>query len=241
MISVIVPAYNEEKNLPDTLKSIQLATNAFMQAEMGSVDLIVVNNGSTDNTEQTAKDFGARVVFEPHRQIARARNCGAKIAEGEILLFCDADTHLPADILLKISNLMSDTSWIGGGIKIIPDENNWINRIALFSWDIFSNFFQISGGTLFCRKDIFNEIGGFPEEFYIGEEVQLQFRMKMYAYKHQRKTALLPDVYAVTSMRKVREFGYFRYAWAVFRCVLYPPLATQKEYCSLWYDVRNRR
>lgn len=237
--SIIIPAYNEEKELPYTFQHLQYALSRFQTEIGGQVEIIVVNNNSSDQTAEIAKKLGAKVIFEEKRQIARARNCGGTIAQGNILLFCDADTHLHPNTLVKIYTLMNDQKLAGGGIKIAPDELNKFNRTGLFLWNIVSELIQISGGTLFCRKKIFNDLDGFSEKFYIGEEVLFQLKMKLYCLRNNTRTILLPDCIAVTSMRKIREYGLIRYGWAVLRCFMFPWLATNKKFCALWYNVRK--
>jgi len=80
LISVVVPAFNEERLLAATLDSIKAAAQAFDGS--GGWELIVCDNNSTDRTAGIAHAAGARVVFEPHNQISRARNRGAAAAAG---------------------------------------------------------------------------------------------------------------------------------------------------------------
>ena len=102
--SVIIPAYNEEALLENTLEVLQKA-----MAEIPlSGEIIVTDNNSTDRTAEIAKSAGAKVVFEPINQISRARNTGAKHAEGRYLIFIDADTQTPTKLLqTALSNLES--------------------------------------------------------------------------------------------------------------------------------------
>ena len=105
-ISLVVPAFNEERLLPASLASIQAATAEFGAAGW-EVELIVCDNNSTDRTPEIAAAAGARVVFEPVNQISRARNAGAAHATGNWLLFIDADSfptrELFADVVAAIS------------------------------------------------------------------------------------------------------------------------------------------
>ena len=89
-LSVVVPAFNEERLLAGSLAAIRDALRAFEEAGWDT-ELIVCDNNSTDRTAEIARDAGAAVVFEPVNQIARARNAGAAHATGEWLLFVDAD------------------------------------------------------------------------------------------------------------------------------------------------------
>ncbi|HUN69649.1 MAG TPA: glycosyltransferase, partial [Burkholderiales bacterium] len=74
-LSIVVPAFNEERLLASTLESIKAAAKVFDAA--GGWELIVCDNNSTDATAEIARAAGAQVVFEPHNQISRARNRGA--------------------------------------------------------------------------------------------------------------------------------------------------------------------
>ena len=85
--SVVVPAYDEEALLPSTLESIRAA----LAAVPWPGEIVVGDDNSKDRTAEVARAAGARVVFEPHHQIARARNAGARGAAGEWLVFVDAD------------------------------------------------------------------------------------------------------------------------------------------------------
>src|SRR5260221_6675890 len=94
-LSVIVPAFNEEKRIVACVRSIHaaLAANASLMLE---TEVIVADNNSTDATAELARQEGARVEFEPINQISRARNAGARVASGDWLLFVDADCALSA-------------------------------------------------------------------------------------------------------------------------------------------------
>lgn len=99
--SIIIPAYNEEEYLPYTLKSIIKSMKAISRL---TGEIIVTDNNSTDSTAAIAKEYGARVVFEEHQQISRARNTGAKAALGKYLIFVDSDTLISPLLLEKTLN-----------------------------------------------------------------------------------------------------------------------------------------
>src|SRR6476660_10128162 len=91
MISFIVPAYNEEAELPGTLRAIHSAGIGY------ECEIVLVNDGSTDATAAIGEQFGARVISIERRQIAAARNAGAKAARGDVFIFVDADTRIGPD------------------------------------------------------------------------------------------------------------------------------------------------
>ena len=87
--SIVLPAYNEESYLPDTLDSLSRCMAGLPDAKG---EIIVVDNNSTDRTAAVSTIQGARVAFEEERGIGKARNRGALEASGELLFFVDADT-----------------------------------------------------------------------------------------------------------------------------------------------------
>src|SRR5215468_4275864 len=90
MISFIVPAYNEEHELSDTLAAITAAASGATEP----YEIIVVDDASTDATAKIGSDAGAKVIPINRRQIAASRNAGARAARGEYLFFVDADTRI---------------------------------------------------------------------------------------------------------------------------------------------------
>jgi glycosyltransferase involved in cell wall biosynthesis len=94
-LSVVVPAFNEERLLAGSLAATRDAMRVFDEAGWAT-ELIVCDNNSTDRTAEIAREAGAAVVFEPN-QIAWARNAGAARASGDWLLFVDADSYPDRD------------------------------------------------------------------------------------------------------------------------------------------------
>ena len=100
VVSVVIPAFNEEKGLPSCVQRIREACNASSDIA-DAYEIIVCDNNSTDATAAVAEACGCRVVFEPINQISRARNRGATVATGEWLLFVDADSW-PSPELIRL-------------------------------------------------------------------------------------------------------------------------------------------
>src|ERR1017187_10831821 len=106
LISVVVPAFNEESYLPTTLSSLR---DAISVCWCGA-ELIVVDNGSADRTREVALSFGATVVHEAVHNISRVRNAGASAARGDVFAFVDADTIVPPYFLERVAKVMGDRS-----------------------------------------------------------------------------------------------------------------------------------
>src|SRR5256885_12112386 len=112
MISFIVPAYNEEHELSDTLAAIREAAAGATQP----YEIIVVDDASTDATPKIASDAGAKVVPINRRQIAASRNAGARAAQGEYLFFIDADTRINQNHVTEAMILL-EAGYTGGGAR----------------------------------------------------------------------------------------------------------------------------
>src|SRR5256714_15511218 len=111
MISFIVPAYNEEAELPGTLRAIHSSAIGY------EYEIVLVNDGSTDATAIIGTQFGARVISIERRQIAAARNAGAKASRGDVLIFVDADTRIgPEHVRGAMDALENGFAGGGGGL-----------------------------------------------------------------------------------------------------------------------------
>src|SRR5688572_19307503 len=112
MISFVIPAHNEAALLGDTLRILRASAD-----ELGEpFEIIVVDDASTDATAEIARNGGARVQRIERRHIAASRNAGAKVARGELLVFVDADTHVPVETLRQALAAIRNGA-VGGGSR----------------------------------------------------------------------------------------------------------------------------
>ena len=198
-ISVIVPAYNEEAWLPNTLDAIQASSEALRSSTGVSIETIVVDNNSTDDTASVAAGRGAKVVHEPVRGIARARNTGALHATGDVLVFIDADVVIPAELLARIQEEMADEACVGGGVDVHYRPKRLIIRAYLGGWRLLARLSgMVQGATQFCRRETFEATGGYDETAWIGEDVDFYWAMERHARSTGGKARLVrhPRVYA---------------------------------------------
>src|SRR5689334_3351058 len=115
LLSVVIPAFNEELYLPETLSRLRDAISICPC----SVEIVVIDNASVDRTPEVARSFGATVVHESIHNIARVRNAGAKAARGDVLVFVDADTTVPLQFFVRIAEVMRDAACTGGSADIV--------------------------------------------------------------------------------------------------------------------------
>ena len=113
-LTIAIPAFNEEKLLPETLAAIQDSAKVF-EAMNWDWELVVCDNNSSDRTAELARDAGARVVFESQNQIARARNAAGQAARGDWILFVDADSKPSPELFAATGKAMQQTDILGGG------------------------------------------------------------------------------------------------------------------------------
>ena len=169
MISFIVPAHNEERFLAAALASIRAAA-----ASAGvPFELIVVDDESTDGTADIARSCGAVVVAVSLRHIAAVRNAGARAASGDVLIFVDADTSVPAATLAGALDALARGA-VGGGARVQMDASAapWVRRV----WGIVSLMFWLrlaAGCFMFARRDAFDAVGGYDERLFCAEEIVL--------------------------------------------------------------------
>jgi glycosyltransferase involved in cell wall biosynthesis len=210
-ISVIVPAYNEEKYLGETLKSIQRAKEFLLKKDAVSTDIIVVDNGSTDSTANIALSFGASIVKEPKHNVATVRNAGASFAKGKVLVFIDADTIVPEELLWRINERMTSPSCFGGAVDTDYRPAKTSVKIYLQLWRIPGKLAGMAqGATQFCRREVYASLLGYDESLYMGEDVDFHWRMKQLAKRHNGHVCFIEDIQVVPSTRRFDQWSFWR-------------------------------
>ncbi|HTD66205.1 MAG TPA: glycosyltransferase [Candidatus Limnocylindria bacterium] len=239
-ISIVVPAFNEEKLLGTSLRSIKAAAEAF-HARGWETELVVCDNNSSDRTAEVARVEGARVVFEPVNQIGRARNAGAAAATGDWLVFVDADSYPSRELFADTADAMSSGKFIGGGVTVKLDE--FFPGMSFFTW-VWNWTSRIrkwcAGSFIFCETKAFREIGGFSSEFFVSEELDLSKRLSALGKSRGRPLTILHRHPLVTSARKMRLYKYRDYLRLLFKMFLTQGAAVRdREACHIWYDGRR--
>lgn len=239
-LSIIIPAFNEERLIMHCLDSVaeSLAAN---QKPGFTAEVIVVDNNSTDKTAELATQAGAKVVFEPINQIGRARNSGATVATGEWLLFVDADSLLNPGMMADILNMIESGQYVGCGSVMHMPNLPWWGKAAIQLWTIFSVVFHwASGALVVCRADAFREVGGFNQELFAADEIDLSQLLKKWGRKHGLKFTILTRHPLVTSPRKVQLYSGWEIVSQILRVVFSPRRSLQdKKKLPIWYDGRR--
>lgn len=239
-VSIIVPAFNEEKLLPASLRSIAAATEAF-RARGWETELIVCDNNSTDRTAEVARAGGAQVVFEPVNQIARARNAGAAVATGDWLVFVDADSHPSRELFADTADAVTSGRYLGGGVTVRLDEFFVGMSFFTWLWNCTSRLKKwCAGSYIFCDGRAFREIGGFSSEFFVSEELDFSKRLSALAKSKGQRLVILTRHPLVTSARKMHLYSHLEYAKLLLKlCLTGGKVVTQREACHIWYDGRR--
>ena len=232
-LSIIIPAFNEEKCLPDTLKKVY---EALAKARC-NLEVIVVDNRSIDKTGEIAKNSGAIVVFETEHNIGKVRNTGAKTASGDLLIFVDADTQVPQKLFQKIIETMADEKCFGGAVAVEYEnfERKWM-KFYLLGWHFWSAFLNMKqGATQFCRKTAFMEIGGYDESVYMGEDVEFYWRLSKLAEQNGGYLHFIENPKVVTSSRRFDKMNVWKIL--LFTNPLFFLFTTKKKsFWRDWYD-----
>jgi len=199
MISIIIPAHNEEAYLPRTLEALQ-------RQNYPNFEIIVVANGCTDATTEVAKHHCHRLIELSQKNLGVARNLGARMARGDLLVFLDADTLLEP-LALRIIAEQFRPNDAAGTIRGEPD-CNWPGYHLIY---LLKNFFHRtslhsgSSGLILCWRKDFMKIGGFDERLEVRENSELIWRLRRFG--HYR---YIGEVTATTSMRRYQQQGLGR-------------------------------
>jgi len=239
-ISIVVPAFNEEKLLGETLAQIKLASGAFAQIGWES-ELIVCDNNSNDRTAEIARSAGATFVFEPVNQISRARNSGAAAATGDWLVFVDADSRPSMELFADMAKEIRSGNCMAGGATICWDKQNFLTELMMpilnvgFRWRRF-----LHGPLIFIESATFRKLGGFSIETFAGEDWELGQRLQKLAKETGKRFVVLHRHPILTSARRLKEHSPL-VSFKMLYYILFVPrrIKVSRETARRWYDGRR--
>lgn len=240
--SIVIPAWNEAAFLPATLTAVNAVVSAVDRNGVHLGEVIVVDNNSSDNTAAIAVEHGAMLTFEAVNQIAKARNAGAAIAKGEALIFLDADSQCSKELLLVVLEKLTSGSVVGGGSTIVTDKP--VSTAALRGinfWNYLSKNLKLAAGCfVYCRRDAFDQVGGFSERVYAGEEIFLSRQLKRWARRNAMTFDIVSSNPVTTSSRKLQWYSSYQIIQQML-LMLIPGAVFSKRLCKTWYDSSATR
>jgi cellulose synthase/poly-beta-1,6-N-acetylglucosamine synthase-like glycosyltransferase len=206
-VSVIIPTYCEEETIEGCLKSV---TNQNFD---GRIETIVVDSHSPDNTRAVATKSADAVLDLLARGVGRARNAGAKVARGQILLFLDADTYLERNFVAEMYRSFSDPRvvCVSGILKNLERLEPLDRLFAVSHYGFTNKLADLSarlGFPLFpsvccsARKSVFEKIGGFREDIACAEDITFSREMGRIG-----KCVVSNKATAYTSVRRISKLG----------------------------------
>jgi len=217
MISIIIPTFNEEENIAETIDQVRKRDPGHY-----AIEIIVSDGHSTDRTREIAAKAGATVVVSQKKGRSAQMNFGASKAKEEILYFLHADSIPPEGF----SNYILDAvkkNVIGGCFRLSFDHQHWFLKANCWFTRFNVNAVRFGDQSLFVTKDVFNKCGGFREDLLMMEDQEIIHRIK----KHGKFTVMNAAV--STSARKYLDNGIYRMQVIFFRIWLLYYLGHSQE------------
>jgi len=235
--SLIIPAYNEESYLPALLNSVETARNRYVGGPE-EIEVLVVDNLSTDSTADLARARGCRVVREEKRIIAAVRNSGARNARGHIYVFIDADNTIHPDTFNAIDRSLATGRVIAGssGVKLQRMSVGIAVTYALMVPVVWLT--RMDTGVVFCRQKDFEAVGGYNEDMLFAEDVRFLWDLMRLGRKQGRKLTRIRSVKAIFSTRKFDSHGDWHWLGLVLRLavgLLFSKSSLDKFAHRYWY------
>ena len=231
ILSIIIPAYNEEVVIADCLSSV---CNQTFSPE--KYEVIVINNASTDKTKQVAQSFNVKIIDEPKKGYVYALRTGCEKAQADIIAITDADTIVPNDWIEKIYNTYKkdpDVVAVGGGTILKPGFP--FARLAETFLNITAPLFNyLLGYNFSVRKDIYEKSGGFTMDVNLNTDTEFSMRLK----KHG-KIVCLQNNPVITSSRHYKGLTGLLYSIKIATNFLVLTLFNRTIFFN-FKDIRNQ-
>lgn len=177
-VTIVIPARNEEAYVEAALESVARQT-----VPLERLQVVVVVNGATDRTAEVVRAarerlprLEIRVVDDPLPGVARAKNIGARLANGDLLVFLDADSRMAPDLIERIIAAY-EAGYRAGSVRIAADDGDLLDRGFYGLIEFGKGLFGIHANMLYCERAAFEAVGGFDESLYQAEDRDLLVRL----------------------------------------------------------------
>ncbi|MGV8836005.1 glycosyltransferase [Cellvibrio sp.] len=175
-ISFVIPAKNEEAEIPITIKAIQQFASGLIY------EIIVINHNSSDRTGAVAESLGARVFDKVGGTIGAARIFGAEKSIYNVLIFVDAHVSLSYEWQKEIGAVLDKVGnnylYMTGSHCVPPSEGSWLEKYWFSSFSQEVTTTHLGTGHMIMSSKLFEEVGGFSEELRTGEDYDICQRAK---------------------------------------------------------------
>ncbi len=204
--SVVVPALDEQADLGRCLRAISRAGQAIRT----EAEVVVIVTSSGGAHARTAAAMGATVVTTVRSSISAARNAGARVATGQILVTIDADRLMSPVAFAEIERLLATGCYVGGGANQHAERHTLAIDMALAMSKLTTYLNGLGGGMYWCRRDDFDAIGGFDERVMTVDDLDFARRLRDHGLRTGRKFINLRQAPVTTSCRRgsARQFSY---------------------------------
>jgi glycosyltransferase involved in cell wall biosynthesis len=202
VLAFVIPAKNESLLIGSAIESVIAQTLAPQRLE-----IVVVENGSTDGTAALAQRALAKAPALRHRVLSlsragipAAKNRGAQAASAPVLVFLDADSRAASNLADRVLDWVS-RGYPAGSIKMVADSTDWLDRafFGLIDWG--KGLFGIHANMLYCRRDLFLDSGGFGEQIQLAEDLEFLVRLE----RRGTRVCHVADSFIATSPRRLHE------------------------------------
>ncbi|WP_051914183.1 glycosyltransferase family 2 protein [Thermorudis peleae] len=204
-LSIVIPARNEERYIGAALASV--AAQAW---PLERLEVIVVDNGSTDRTAEIVQEFQqqhpsltVQLLHEPQRGVSRARNRGLAAARAPLVLFLDADSRMAPSLTAAIIACWH-RGYAAASIRIIADSPDWLDRAYFELADLAKRLFRVYTQLCYCERALALQVGGFDERLRVSEDYDFLRRVQRVG----GRLAFLNDSWIATSPRRLRRWPF---------------------------------
>jgi len=235
ILSIAIPAHNEEKFLARCLQSIISSARSAGQ----TVEIVVALNRCSDRTPEIATAHGARCILEDAKCIATVRNAAVRASSAPAIATLDADSWMSPNTVSAVLSKVYNPRYIGGGTAIWPERMSpgiFFSLLAVAPYVIRR---RVSAGMFWFLRESFDRVGGFDESLLSAEDVDFALRLKAYGQTLGKHYGTIHRDGITTSCRKFDQFG----DWYLFRN---PRLVKQifegsnrRAADHFYYDVRR--